>query len=105
MIEKYGSGIKRIQESFTDYGLKAPLFENMQHGFQVTVYLNPEIASEKTSEKILIIIKQDPTVTIAELAVNIGISNRSIERNLGKLQREKKLERIGPDKGGYWQIL
>jgi len=61
--------------------------------------------SEKTSEKILTLIKQRPYITIAELAAAIKISNRSIERNIARLQQDKKLERIGPDKGGYWEIL
>ena len=101
MIEKYGSGIRRIQESFMNYGLKPPLFENMQHGFQVTVYSESRV----TSVKILAKIAQNPSITIPELAADIGISSRSIERNIGKLQQTKKLERIGPDKGGYWRIL
>ncbi|WP_295793012.1 ATP-binding protein [Mucilaginibacter sp.] len=89
LIEKYGSGIKRIQEAFADYGLKSPLFENMQHGFQVTVYSAAKLTSEKTSEKILLMVTQNPTITIAELAANIGISNRSIERNIASYRKRK----------------
>ena len=37
-IEKYGSGIKRIIKLFVDYGSPAPVFENFQHGFKVTVF-------------------------------------------------------------------
>jgi predicted HTH transcriptional regulator len=43
-------------------------------------------------------------VTIPELAVAIGISERSIERNLKKLQAENRLSRIGPANGGYWKV-
>lgn len=39
-----------------------------------------------------------------ELATSLAISERSIERNIQKLQKENKLERIGPAKGGYWSI-
>jgi predicted HTH transcriptional regulator len=34
----------------------------------------------------------------------IGVSQRSIERNLKKLQIENKLKRIGADIGGYWEL-
>lgn len=44
------------------------------------------------------------TITIPELSVLIGITERSIERNLQKLQKEGTLKRIGPAKGGHWQV-
>ena len=33
IIEKYGSGIKRVLESIRSYGLKDPSFEEIQDGF------------------------------------------------------------------------
>jgi ATP-dependent DNA helicase RecG len=38
LIEKYGSGIKRIKEAFVRDGFVAPRFEVFQHGFKVTVF-------------------------------------------------------------------
>jgi predicted HTH transcriptional regulator len=38
------------------------------------------------------------------MASKIGITERSIERNIRKLQTEGKLKRIGPAKGGYWVV-
>ena len=35
----------------------------------------------------------------------IDVTIRSIERNLQKLQDEKRLRRIGPAKGGHWQVI
>ena len=32
VIEKYGSGIKRIQQQFIAHNLQPPVFENFQHG-------------------------------------------------------------------------
>lgn len=62
-------------------------------------------ASEKTSEKILVLIAENPLLTIAELAEVIGVTERSIERNLKKLQAEQRLSRNGPAKGGYWLLI
>ncbi len=64
-----------------------------------------EKTSEKTSEKILDAIRQRPELTIAELAQIIRVTTRSIERNLRKLQEQGRLHRIGPDKGGRWEVL
>jgi len=64
---------------------------------------NPE-TSEKTSEKIILLVGENPTITIAELADKLGITGRSVERNIEKLKNEGKLFRIGPDKGGCWEV-
>jgi Fic family protein len=60
--------------------------------------------SVKTSGKILALIRENQLVTIPELAVSIGVSERSIERNLKKLQAEQRLSRIGPANGGHWKV-
>ena len=60
--------------------------------------------SGKTSGKILVAVRQNARITITELAVLIGIAERSVERNIQKLQNEGLLRRIGPAKGGYWEI-
>jgi len=121
LIEKYGSGIKRIQEGFVKYGLEKPYFEELQGGFLVTVYSKSHIhvdvvnvhekVNENVNEKLTInqqkiveAMQTNSKITIAELAYIIKISSRTIERNLRKLQEIKKLERIGSDKTGYWQI-
>ena len=61
-------------------------------------------ASVKTSGKILALLRDNPLMTIPELALSIGVSERSIERNLKKLQAENRLSRIGPAKGGHWKV-
>ncbi len=64
-----------------------------------------EKVSEKTSEKIINALDHNHVMTIAELAKTLGLSTRSIERNLQKLQKEGRLRRIGPQKGGYWEVV
>jgi ATP-dependent DNA helicase RecG len=59
----------------------------------------------KTSGKILEIIKDNPEITIPELASKIGVSERSIERNIQRLQEENWLIRIGANKGGRWEVI
>jgi DeoR/GlpR family transcriptional regulator of sugar metabolism len=61
--------------------------------------------SEKTSEKILAALRQDGSLTIAELASRIGVQNRTIERNIKRLQEQDRLRRVGPDKGGRWEVI
>ncbi|MBW1803093.1 MAG: HTH domain-containing protein [Deltaproteobacteria bacterium] len=44
-------------------------------------------------------------ITISELAASIGVTTRAIEKQIAKLQENGKIKRIGPDKGGYWQVI
>ncbi|PPK98303.1 ATP-binding protein [Parapedobacter indicus] len=111
--ENYGSGIRRIREAFEQYGLKAPTFENFQHGFRVVVYAETATdidrtlgeTSGKKSGKILAYIRENPDITIPELSLLLEITERSVERNISQLQKDKKLSRIGPAKGGYWEVI
>lgn len=61
--------------------------------------------SGKTSGKILAALKQDGSLTIPALAAMIGVTERSIERNIKKLQAQNRLQRIGPAKGGHWEVI
>jgi ATP-dependent DNA helicase RecG len=58
----------------------------------------------KTSVKILEACRERNTITISDLAVLIGKSERSIERNIQKLQQDGLLKRSGGRKGGHWEV-
>jgi ATP-dependent DNA helicase RecG len=49
--------------------------------------------------------QRDPFITISMLAEEIGISERAIKRTIQKLQVQGIIRRIGPDKGGHWEVL
>lgn len=51
LIEKYGSGIKRILNGFKEYGLPTPEFREMSGGFMVTVYNKTEQVTEQVAEQ------------------------------------------------------
>jgi len=75
--------------------------------FTATVHRKAETSSGKTSGKtsgkILTALKQDGNLTIPELASLIGVTERSIERNIKKLQEQGRLARVGHAKGGHWE--
>lgn len=65
-------------------------------------------SSEKTSnssEKILELIKQNPKISAAGIAMEIGISSRGVEKQIKKLREAGIIKRNGADKGGYWEIV
>ncbi len=66
-----------------------------------------EKLGEKLGENQLDIIREiinDPQISIVELSQRIGISSTAIENNITKLKEKNVLKRIGPDRGGYWEV-
>ena len=61
-----------------------------------------EEPGEKGSEKIIELIEANNFITISELAEFLGVTTRTIERKIKKLQSENKIRRVGSDKTGHW---
>jgi ATP-dependent DNA helicase RecG len=59
----------------------------------------------KASGMILNVCREKPSVTIPELAVLIGITERSVQRNIQKLQKDGLLRRVGGRKEGHWEVI
>ena len=116
-IERWGSGLRRIKEECDAAGVKVA-FEKVSTGFQVTFYRpegkqgKAEKVVEKVVEKlslnqrkIIEAIVKNPAISAKALANLVGISPRKIQDNLAKLKRAGMLKRVGPDKGGHWEIM
>ena len=58
----------------------------------------------KSREKIISLLSQDNSLSAAALAERIGITPKAVEKHIAKMKAEGLLKRIGPDKGGHWQI-
>ena len=50
-------------------------------------------------------IEKNNNITQKELSKKIGINEKNIRNNIAKLKKLEFLQRIGPDKGGYWKVL
>lgn len=59
----------------------------------------------KTPGKIRDILLKTPTLSIPEIALKLAKSESAIERAIRKLRENNLLRRIGPDKGGHWEVL
>jgi ATP-dependent DNA helicase RecG len=113
LIESWGQGTLKIINACKAKGLPIPTFTDEFTGLMVTFYNGtPKVSgkasgkvSGKTSGKILTLIARNNEVTIPELAKVIGVTERSIERNLRKLQEQKYLKRVGGAKGGHWELV
>ena len=62
-------------------------------------------SSQKNSQIIVDLIKERPEITTTEMAEIIGVSRRSIVNITNRLQEECVIRRVGPDKGGHWEVI
>ena len=60
---------------------------------------------EKTREKILRYLAENPAATQNDIVAVIGISVKGVEWNLKTLKENGRLRRVGPDKGGHWEVI
>ncbi|MBQ9310685.1 MAG: winged helix-turn-helix transcriptional regulator [Bacteroidales bacterium] len=58
----------------------------------------------RNAERILQILEEHPRYTTNDLAGMLGISVKGVEKHLAKLKKAGRLLRIGPDKGGHWEV-
>jgi len=129
-IEKYGSGFIRIRKAITEYPTMNFAFRNTSYGFftefsyseqkissqpdsakttqettQETTQKTTRKTTRKTTQKILDLLRENPNASRKELALMLeNITENGIKYHLNKLSKEKIITRIGPDKGGHWEI-
>ena len=92
--EKVNVNDERVDINVTE---KVNTTENVTDASQKT--------SQKTSQKIIDLIKEDPYISTSKMAEIIGVDRRNIARNIKKLQEQGIVRRVGPDKGGFWEVI
>jgi ATP-dependent DNA helicase RecG len=112
LIEKIGSGIKRIKKLVPDvkFNIDTDWFSVI---FRRNLYIDvgskvgSNVGSKLTNnqKEILLLITKNPYITKKEIESNLDISKTAIDNNISKLKKEGILERVGSDKTGYWKII
>jgi Predicted transcriptional regulator containing an HTH domain and an uncharacterized domain shared with the mammalian protein Schlafen len=64
-----------------------------------------KISSEETDAAILGCLAEFPDLTTRELASSLNLTPRAVEKRLAKLKKRGLLIRVGPNKGGHWEVL
>ena len=108
-----GNGIRRALKAYPQIDFVDDREANL---FKVILFTpNPLVTArlgEKLGEKlgetqtaILSAIAADPKVTIKTLAESLKLSTTAIEKNLDQLKKNQYIRRIGPAKGGHWEVI
>ena len=115
-MERRGSGFKKILDAYSSYE-KKPVFLSEHWGFTITfpnvnygsVHDDQENVQENVQEKsredkILALITDNSKISIKEIAEKLGVTPKTIQRDLDKMKDNNIISRIGADKGGFWEI-
>ncbi|MGH2449140.1 MAG: winged helix-turn-helix domain-containing protein [Chloroflexota bacterium] len=62
-------------------------------------------ASVKTADAVLELLRENPRMTLAEVAAVVGRSVRAVEMASSKLVKAGRLRFVEPQKGGHWEVL
>lgn len=125
-VERIGMGIQKMKEAMIAAGLREPTFEP-DGFFRAVFHRSPKFAmkeglpSSKTStaglvdglvdglvenqRRLLVLIAENPHISKSAMAKAVGISTTAIDKNLMRLKEKGILRRVGPAKGGHWEIM
>jgi len=119
-IERMGTGTGDMIRRCREAGLREPKFE-MADGFTLTIWRAKDATagtgpsgkvSGKTSGElsgmrgeIVRLMQEKPDITIPELARHMKRTERTVELQINGLKADEIIGRIGPAKGGHWEVL
>lgn len=62
-------------------------------------------SSPKTEQQIMELMRKNASITTEQLGEALGITKRAVLKQIGKLKDQGRLQRVGPAKGGHWEVL
>lgn len=120
-MDRRGSGLKKITDEtgrlFKDENYHVEYYNNNGF-FMVTIY-NANYNAEKNAQKmhskfidkftenenkVYNTILNNNYVTMNDIASITGLANRTIANMIKKFKEQNIIKRIGPDKGGHWEV-
>ena len=120
LTEGRNTGFQKILHSLKQNGSPAPVFETDEARvyFLVTLYKRgafgpaPSVVlpknvglAENRKKRILELLSYDPTMTLGEVRIQLGVGKSTIDRDIRELKREGALKREGSRSGGRWVVF
>ena len=119
LIEAWGRGIERMVQACTGAGLPEPVLRQEPTGLWTVFHFagghteSPEESGKTThnttpkttQERILALLRSQPSLTRRELAARTGISPDGVKYHLDRLRVAGAIRRIGSSRVGHWEVL
>lgn len=120
-VKEFGEGVDRMCRELSALGVKEPQYNLVAFIMKATVCANildegqgtnhadqkrPESDQKSDQMRIILeLIKSNPSISRVELSEKTGLHDSSVKRRLKTLVDEGLIQRVGPDKGGYWKVI
>ena len=119
LAENAGYGFDKMFDGWASHYSQEPIVECGVDYYKITFPLgkgkgmektgggsqkSSQKGSQKSSQKIIGYMKNEPQITIEQLAQRLEISDRAVKKNIAQLKQKGIIKRIGPDKGGHWKV-
>lgn len=134
-IEAWGRGYEKIMSAFDKANLTRPTFvveqggvssiipreifmsvrdgrlqmgiDSKSEGNRAETELKPSQNRVKTelNQRLIQILRQEPTLSYVELGKMLGIHRSSIQRRINALVKDGRLRHVGPSNGGLWEVI
>lgn len=124
--ERSGMGLSQLYGNWEEAGYARPQLSESFNPERTKVEIEVEVAEKvaekqgevavkytekvteklsETEERIVALIQSDAHITQKMLSEAIGLTRQYVGRCMDSLQARRIIRRIGPDKGGYWEVL
>lgn len=102
-----------VQESYAPFNRTKRSVENIKKTEKSSVEnqkgsvetTKSSVENEKSSVEIVRLMTENPKITAAQIAERLGITMRAVEKQIAKLRTKEIIKRVGPNKGGHWEII
>ena len=111
--ERAGSGLPKIRSGWEAAGHALLLYDSYEPFDQTVLEMRWSLAvitetseetSEETSLQIMALLRHTPTLSARVMSDRLSLSQRAVEMQLAKLKKTRKIRRVGPNKGGRWEV-
>ena len=102
VVEKGG---EKFGERVTEKGIQKGIQKSIQKKVaKIALELGDKTRVE-TRVEIIQIMKENPSITVGEIAKATGLTIKGVEWNIKGLKQKGLIKRIGPNKGGHWEVV
>ena len=105
IIKKYGKEAFEITDNYIKCRILYDKNVLEMSGQSVGISVGINVGINKTEKAVLGLLISNPEMTAEEIAIEVGVTKRTIERTLVSLKKKGLIERIGSNKNGSWAVV
>ncbi len=99
VLKHYDKNVFDIEENYINVSI--PYDAEVMASMRVAD-VDAENGEENGEEKLISLIQENPKISLSKMAKELNVTSRVIERII---RNSNRIKRVGPDKGGHWEII